>query len=111
MFKVPPRPRTLVLIGIATPPMGIGLYTMVEVGKVSFERVTVAVLPFLIPLILVPILITYVPALTSRLPDLIMGLGSRTGSQRAPPDPRSDGRRRGAAGRCEGLDLPRPNIH
>jgi hypothetical protein len=58
---------------------------MVEVGKVSFERVTVAVLPFLIPLILVPILITYVPALTSRLPDLIMGLGSRTGSQRAPP--------------------------
>jgi len=61
------------LIGIATPPMGIGLYIMVEVGKVSFEKVTVAVLPFLIPLILVLILITYVPALTLWLPDLIMG--------------------------------------
>lgn len=61
------------LIGIATPPMGIGLYIMVEVGKVSFEKVTVAVLPFLIPLITVLILITYVPALTLWLPDLIMG--------------------------------------
>jgi tripartite ATP-independent transporter DctM subunit len=63
------------LIGIATPPMGIGLYIMVEVGKVPFEKVTVAVLPFLIPLILVLILITYVPALTLWLPDLIMGPG------------------------------------
>jgi tripartite ATP-independent transporter DctM subunit len=61
------------LIGIATPPMGIGLYIMVEVGKVSFEKVTVAVLPFLIPLILVLILITYIPPLTLWLPDLIMG--------------------------------------
>ena len=63
------------LIGIATPPMGIGLYIMVEVGKVSFEKVTVAVLPFLIPLITVLILITYIPALTLWLPDLIMGPG------------------------------------
>jgi tripartite ATP-independent transporter DctM subunit len=61
------------LIGIATPPMGIGLYIMVEVGKVPFEKVTMAVLPFLIPLILVLILITYVPPLTLWLPDMIMG--------------------------------------
>ena len=33
------------LIGMATPPMGIGLYIMVEVGKVPFERVAIAVLP------------------------------------------------------------------
>jgi TRAP-type C4-dicarboxylate transport system permease large subunit len=46
------------LIGIATPPMGIGLYIMVEVGKVPFERVALAVVPFLIPLIGVLILIT-----------------------------------------------------
>ncbi len=61
------------LIGIATPPMGIGLYIMVEVGKVSFERVTIAVLPFLIPLIVVLILVTYLPPLTLWLPELIMG--------------------------------------
>ncbi|WP_299390863.1 TRAP transporter large permease [Pelagibius sp.] len=61
------------LIGIATPPMGIGLYIMVEVGKVPFEKVTMAVIPFLVPLIVVLILITYVPALTLWLPDLVLG--------------------------------------
>ena len=62
------------LIGIATPPMGIGLYIMVEVGKVSFEKVTMAVLPFLIPLILVLLLITFFPPLTLWLPNYIMGV-------------------------------------
>jgi tripartite ATP-independent transporter DctM subunit len=61
------------LIGIATPPMGIGLYIMTEVGRVPFERVVVAVLPFLIPLILVLLLITFVPAVVLWLPDLVLG--------------------------------------
>ncbi len=61
------------LIGIATPPMGIGLYIMVEVGKVPFERVAVAVLPFLIPLLVVLVMITYMPSLTLWLPDLVLG--------------------------------------
>ena len=62
------------LIGIATPPMGIGLYIMVEVGNVSFEKVTMAVLPMLIPLIIVLLFITYIPALTLWLPNLVMGI-------------------------------------
>lgn len=62
------------LIGIATPPMGIGLYIMVEIAKVPFEKVTMAVLPFLVPLISVLILITYIPALTLWLPNLVMGI-------------------------------------
>lgn len=61
------------LIGIATPPMGIGLYIMVEVGKVPFERVAMAVLPFLVPLLIVLLLITYIPALTLWLPNLVLG--------------------------------------
>ena len=61
------------LIGIATPPMGIGLYIMVEVGKVPFERVAIAVLPFLIPLMVVLVMITYMPSLTLWLPDLVLG--------------------------------------
>ena len=61
------------LIGIATPPMGIGLYIMVEVGKVPFERVAVAVLPFLIPLLVVLMMITYMPSLTLWLPNLVLG--------------------------------------
>ncbi|NKB60437.1 MAG: TRAP transporter large permease subunit [Alphaproteobacteria bacterium] len=61
------------LMGIATPPMGIGLYIMVEVGKVRFEKVSLAVLPFLIPLMLALLLITYVPDLVLWLPNLVLG--------------------------------------
>ena len=61
------------LIGIATPPMGIGLYIMVEVGKVPFEKVSLAVLPFMIPLMVVLILLTYIPELTLWLPNYVLG--------------------------------------
>lgn len=61
------------LMGIATPPMGIGLYIMVEVGKVPFEKVAIAVLPFLIPLTLVLLLITFVPEIVTWFPDLVLG--------------------------------------
>ena len=61
------------LIGIATPPMGIGLYIMVEVGKVPFEKVSLAVLPFMIPLMIVLILLTYIPELTLWLPNFVLG--------------------------------------
>jgi tripartite ATP-independent transporter DctM subunit len=63
------------LIGMATPPMGIGLYIVTKVGNVSFEQVTIAVIPFYIPLIIVLLLITYVPWLTLWLPNLILGPG------------------------------------
>jgi tripartite ATP-independent transporter DctM subunit len=61
------------LIGIATPPMGIGLYIVSEVGRVRLEKVAVAVLPFLVPLIGALILITYVPGISTFLPNLILG--------------------------------------
>jgi tripartite ATP-independent transporter DctM subunit len=61
------------LIGIATPPMGIGLYVVSEVARVPFEKVTIAIMPMLIPLIIVLVLITYFPALTLFLPNLVMG--------------------------------------
>ncbi|KFB09292.1 TRAP transporter large permease [Nitratireductor basaltis] len=61
------------LIGIATPPMGIALYIVAEVGKVPFEKVAVAILPFLVPLIAALLLITFVPELVLFLPNLILG--------------------------------------
>jgi tripartite ATP-independent transporter DctM subunit len=62
------------LIGIVTPPMGIALYIMVEVAQVSFEKIVVAVLPFLIPLIVVFFMITFLPPLTTFIPTLLMGV-------------------------------------
>ena len=61
------------LIGIATPPMGIGLYIMVEIAKVSFEEIVVAVIPFLVTLTILLFLFTYVPSITTFLPNLLMG--------------------------------------
>ncbi len=61
------------LIGIATPPMGIGLYIVAEVGRVRFEKVTMAVLPLLVPLLIVLVLLTYVPQFATFLPDLVLG--------------------------------------
>jgi TRAP-type C4-dicarboxylate transport system permease large subunit len=63
------------LLGIATPPMGIGLYVVSEVARVPFEKVTIAILPLLIPLLIMLVLITYFPALSLALPDWVMGKG------------------------------------
>ncbi len=62
------------LIGIATPPMGIGLYVVCEVARVSFEKVTLAIMPMLIPLVIVLVLLTYIPQLSLFLPNLVMGV-------------------------------------
>jgi TRAP-type C4-dicarboxylate transport system permease large subunit len=53
--------------------MGIGLYVISEVARVPFEKVTIAIIPMLIPLMIVLILITYFPILTLFMPNLIMG--------------------------------------
>ena len=63
----------VLMLGILTPPLGIALYIMTEVSGASFERVTKAVIPFLIPLALVLIVLTYIPEITLWLPDLLMG--------------------------------------
>lgn len=61
------------LIGIATPPMGIGLFIVAEVGKIPYEKLAIAVLPVLVPLVAVLLLITFVPETVLFLPDWIMG--------------------------------------
>ncbi|MGV8855153.1 MAG: TRAP transporter large permease [Devosia sp.] len=61
------------LIGIATPPLGIGLYLMSAVANVKFERLAIAILPLLIPPVVALILIATFPEITLWLPDLVMG--------------------------------------
>ncbi|WP_319413097.1 TRAP transporter large permease [uncultured Cohaesibacter sp.] len=61
------------LLGIATPPLGVGLYLMSAVSGVRFEKLAISILPLLIPPIIVLILIAAVPEITLWLPDLVMG--------------------------------------
>lgn len=59
------------MIGLLTPPVGMVLYVLSRVAGISFERCSAATIPFLIPLLVVLALITFIPALSMWLPTLI----------------------------------------
>lgn len=61
------------LIGIATPPLGIGLYLMSAVSGVRFEKLAIAIIPLMIPPLVALGLIAAIPEITLWLPDLVMG--------------------------------------
>jgi TRAP-type C4-dicarboxylate transport system permease large subunit len=61
------------MIGLLTPPMGIGLFVVSKVGAIPFEKLTVAVLPFFVPLLAALAIITVFPQTVLFLPDLLMG--------------------------------------
>jgi tripartite ATP-independent transporter DctM subunit len=56
------------MIGLLHPPLGMVLFVLARVAKLSVERTTVAILPWLVPLLLALIAITYIPELTLWLP-------------------------------------------
>jgi TRAP-type C4-dicarboxylate transport system permease large subunit len=56
------------MIGLLHPPMGMVLFVLARVAKLSVERTTVAILPWLVPLLLALALLTYVPAIGLWLP-------------------------------------------
>jgi hypothetical protein len=49
------------MIGLLTPPVGMVLYVLARVARISFEDAVRACAPWLIPLLLVLLLITFVP--------------------------------------------------
>ena len=61
------------MIGILTPPMGMALFVVAQVGKMSVSTVTKGVLPFLLPIFITLIVITVFPQIVLFLPNLIMG--------------------------------------
>ena len=56
------------MIGLLHPPLGMVLFVLSRVAKLSVERTTMAILPWLVPLVLALLLITFVPAITLWLP-------------------------------------------
>jgi TRAP-type C4-dicarboxylate transport system permease large subunit len=59
------------MIGLLHPPMGMVLFVLARVAKLSVERTTMAILPWLVPLIASLLLITYVPSIVLWLPNLV----------------------------------------
>ena len=56
------------MIGLLTPPLGMVLFVLAKVSNLSVERTTMAILPWLVPLLLSLVAITCIPELTLWLP-------------------------------------------
>ncbi len=56
------------MIGLLHPPMGMVLFVLARVAKLSVERTTAAILPWLAPLLLSLVILTYIPAISLWLP-------------------------------------------
>ncbi len=59
------------MISIQTPPMGMALFIVSQVGNIPFQKLAVDVLPWLIPPIIVLILVCVFPILSTGLPSLM----------------------------------------
>ena len=58
-------------ISFATP-FGVCLFVISDVNKLKLERLYRSILPFLVPLILTLILVTYIPGIVTALPNALL---------------------------------------
>jgi len=58
------------MIGLLHPPMGMVLFVLARVANLSVERTTIAILPWLVPLLGSLVIITYFPQLVLWLPKM-----------------------------------------
>jgi len=61
------------MIGTITPPVGVVLYVVSNIARISFERMSRAIVPYLIPLLVVLAAVSYWPPLATFLPNLVLG--------------------------------------
>lgn len=59
------------MIGLLTPPVGMVLYVLSKVSDVPFERCVIATAPFIVPLVAVLVLLTFIPQLSMWLPTIL----------------------------------------
>lgn len=57
------------MIGLLHPPMGLVLFVLARVAKLSVERTTMAILPWLVPLLVSLAIVTYIPSVSLWLPN------------------------------------------
>ena len=61
-------PAATRLAGLLHPPLGMVLFVLAKISGLSIERTTIAIIPWLIPLLASLIAITLIPELTLWLP-------------------------------------------
>ena len=60
------------MIGTVTPPVGVVLYVVSNIARISFEHMSRAIVPFLVPLLVALAATTFWPPLTTWLPNLLI---------------------------------------
>jgi len=61
------------MIGLLTPPMGLALFLVADIAKVTMRDVLKEMMPYYIPLGITLLLITYVPEITTWVPRIALG--------------------------------------
>ncbi len=61
------------MIGLLTPPMGLALFLVADIAKVTMKAVLTEMLPYYLPLGITLLLITYVPEITTWIPRIALG--------------------------------------
>jgi len=61
------------MIGVLTPPFGMALFVVSRVGNIPFGDLAKGILPFIPPLLVVLLVVTYFPGLVMLLPRLVFG--------------------------------------
>ena len=60
-------------IGLVTPPVGSALFVGCAIGKIPIEKAAKSMLPLYLMMIIVLLMITFIPAISLFVPNLIMG--------------------------------------
>lgn len=60
-------------VGLCTPPVGSALFVGCAIGKTPIERTAVKMLPMFAVMVIVLMLVTFIPAISMTMPNLILG--------------------------------------
>ena len=60
------------MIGQVTPPFGVCLFVISDVAKIKLDKLYKSILPFLIPLVVVLLMCTYIPGIVTYLPSILV---------------------------------------
>lgn len=60
------------VLGILTPPFGLGLYIGAEIAGLDFKRTVKSVIPFFLPLFIVITLMVFFPRIVTLIPDVVL---------------------------------------
>jgi TRAP-type C4-dicarboxylate transport system permease large subunit len=61
-----------IMIGNITPPVGMIMYVVTVLGRISITEFTREIWPFFIALVVALLLVSYIPSLSMWLPDMLL---------------------------------------